>query len=85
MATETTTVVAPAKLTLSLRITGVRDDGFHLIDAEMVSLDLADRLTIAEGDGVEIVGVGGDEVVSRRVRYELEDEDDDDDEPSSPA
>jgi 4-diphosphocytidyl-2-C-methyl-D-erythritol kinase len=64
MATETTTVVAPAKLTLSLRITGVRDDGFHLIDAEMVSLDLADRLTIAEGDGVEIVGVGGDEVAA---------------------
>ena len=29
---------APAKLTLSLRITGVRDDGYHLIDAEMVSL-----------------------------------------------
>ena len=33
---------APAKLTLSLRITGVRDDGYHLIDAEMVSLDLHD-------------------------------------------
>ena len=28
---------APAKLTLSLRITGVRDDGYHLIDAEMVT------------------------------------------------
>ena len=49
-------VVAPAKLTVSLRITGVRDDGYHLIDAEMVSLDLADRLTISEGDGLEIVG-----------------------------
>lgn len=42
---------APAKLTLSLRITGVRADGFHLIDAEMVSLDLADRITITEGAG----------------------------------
>ena len=40
------TVEAPAKLTLSLRITGVRDDGYHLIDAEMVTLDLADLLTI---------------------------------------
>lgn len=38
-------VVAPAKLTVTLRVTGVRDDGYHLIDAEMVSLDLADRLT----------------------------------------
>ncbi len=37
---------APAKLTLSLRITGVRDDGYHEIDAEMVSLDLADELVI---------------------------------------
>ena len=39
---------APAKLTLSLRMTGVRSDGFHLIDAEMVSLDLADTLTFAD-------------------------------------
>lgn len=39
---------APAKLTLSLRVTGVRDDGYHLIDAEMVSLALADTLEIAE-------------------------------------
>ncbi len=47
---------APAKLTVSLRITGVRDDGYHLIDAEMVSLDLCDRLLISDGDGLEIVG-----------------------------
>ena len=46
-AMNTVTVEAPAKLTLSLRITGVRDDGYHLIDAEMVALDLADTLTIA--------------------------------------
>jgi 4-diphosphocytidyl-2-C-methyl-D-erythritol kinase len=39
-------VTAPAKLTLSLRITGVRDDGYHLIDAEMVTLDWHDTLTI---------------------------------------
>lgn len=40
------TVRAPAKLTRTLRITGVRDDGYHLIDAEMVTLDLSDTLTI---------------------------------------
>jgi len=45
-------LVAPAKLTLTLRVTGVRDDGFHLLDAEMVTLDLADRLEVDErGDG----------------------------------
>ena len=48
---------APAKLTLSLRITGVRDDGFHLIDAEMVSVDLWDTLTFDEGDGLTMTGV----------------------------
>jgi 4-diphosphocytidyl-2-C-methyl-D-erythritol kinase len=51
-----TTIDAPAKLTLSLRITGVRDDGYHLLDAEMVTIDLMDRLTFSEGDGLEIVG-----------------------------
>lgn len=45
---------APAKLTLSLRITGVRPDGFHLIEAEMVSLDLVDTLTFGPGDGLTV-------------------------------
>lgn len=49
-------ISAPAKLTVSLAMTGVRDDGYHLIDAEMVSLDLHDTLEISEGDGLEIVG-----------------------------
>jgi 4-diphosphocytidyl-2-C-methyl-D-erythritol kinase len=53
-------VVAPAKLTRSLRVTGVRADGLHLIDAEMVSLDLADRLTFDEGDGLEVRGAAPD-------------------------
>ena len=48
-------ILAPAKLTLSLRVTGVRADGYHLLDAEMVSLDLADELTFGEGSGFEIV------------------------------
>lgn len=40
------TLLAPAKLTLSLHIVGTRPDGYHLIEAEMVSLDLADELEI---------------------------------------
>ena len=49
-------VLAPAKLTLSLRVLGVRHDGFHELDSEMVSLDLADELYIdPDGDGLEIV------------------------------
>ncbi len=47
-----TTIDAPAKLTVSLRVTGVRPDGYHELEAEMVSLDLADTLVFAEdGDG----------------------------------
>ncbi len=51
---------ARAKLTLSLRVTGRRRDGYHLIDAEMVTLDLADTLTFSEGDGLEVLGVAPD-------------------------
>lgn len=43
------TLLAPAKLTLQLRVVGVRADGYHLIDAEMVSLAWADTLTITPG------------------------------------
>lgn len=48
-------LTAPAKLTVALRITGVRGDGYHVLDAEMVSVDLADTLEFGEGDGLEIV------------------------------
>ncbi len=50
------TLLAPAKLTVSLRITGVRDDGYHLLDAEMVSLTLADEVRIDDGDGLTVSG-----------------------------
>lgn len=69
------TVEAPAKLTLSLRITGIRSDGYHLIDAEMVSLDVGDRLVIdPDGDGLVVVrdGVvspgGTDDLVLRALQ-----------------
>jgi 4-diphosphocytidyl-2-C-methyl-D-erythritol kinase len=46
---------APAKLTLSLRVNGRREDGYHLLDAEMVTLDLADTLLFGPGEGIELV------------------------------
>lgn len=55
----TATVLAPAKVTLSLRITGVRADGYHEIDAEMVTVDLVDELTFADGDGLHVVDDAG--------------------------
>jgi 4-diphosphocytidyl-2-C-methyl-D-erythritol kinase len=72
--TETAVLTAPAKLTVSLRITGVRDDGYHLIDAEMVTLDLADTLVVGPGDGIvvsgaagELVPVGDDNLVAKAL------------------
>lgn len=57
-------LLARAKLTLSLRVTGVREDGYHLIDSEMVTLDLADRLTVSPGtEGFTVSGLGADGVV----------------------
>ncbi len=69
-------VQARAKLTLSLRITGVRADGYHLIDSEMVTVDLADVLQLGEGDSFTVTGLGagrevpaGDEnLVQRALR-----------------
>ncbi len=56
-------VFAPAKLTLSLRITGVRADGYHEIDAEMVTLDFGDRVDIvAGGSGVRMLDEAGQEL-----------------------
>ena len=67
---------APAKLTTSLRITGVRSDGYHLIDAEMVTLDFGDRLDVTpDGDGVEVVWedrrvvAGADDLVVRALGF----------------
>ena len=67
---------APAKLTLSLRLVGRRDDGLHLVDAEMVAIDLADRLHVSDGDALQVVPVGGglevvgggDNLVARALR-----------------
>ena len=51
---------APAKLTASLAVTGTRPDGYHLLDAEMVAVDLADQLVIdPSGSGLSVEGVGG--------------------------
>lgn len=50
---RTTRLVAPAKLTLSLRVLGVRPDGFHELEAEMVSVDLVDDLFI-DPNGIEL-------------------------------
>lgn len=54
---------APAKLNLSLRVTGRRDDGQHLLDSVFVLLELADRLLLMPGcSGLRVEGAGAREL-----------------------
>jgi 4-diphosphocytidyl-2-C-methyl-D-erythritol kinase len=70
-------VKAPAKLTLSLRIIRQRGDGLHLIDAEMVTLDWHDTLTIdpastglsADGPYAAGMPLGRANLVSKALRH----------------
>ena len=62
---------APAKLTVTLRVTGVRDDGFHLIDAEMVSLDLADKVWVDETAMATMVSYAGPHAVQVPFEHDL--------------
>lgn len=51
------TLAAPAKVNLSLRVLGRREDGFHDIETRMVPLALADQVRLAPGerDGIEFL------------------------------
>jgi 4-diphosphocytidyl-2-C-methyl-D-erythritol kinase len=73
-----TRLFAPAKLTLSLAVTGVRADGYHQLRSEMVSLSLADELTFTEGGTgltlvaepgtrAESLGGDGDNLITRAL------------------
>jgi 4-diphosphocytidyl-2-C-methyl-D-erythritol kinase len=70
------TLAAHAKLTLSLRVVGVRDDGYHLIDAEMISLALADgSIRTVSASGITVTGpfaagvpTTSDNLVARALR-----------------
>lgn len=54
---------APAKLNLSLRVVGRRPDGYHLLETEMVLLELADRLLLLPGaTGLRVEAPTGDEI-----------------------
>ena len=65
--------LAHAKLTTRLEVVGRREDGYHLLSAEMVSIDLADELEFGSGDGLEVIdavvwkGAGGDGAAASSV------------------
>lgn len=47
-------VLAPAKINLSLDVTGKRPDGYHNIETVMQAIDLYDEITITNNDSGEI-------------------------------
>lgn len=48
---------APAKLNLTLRVIGRREDGFHLLESDLVLLELADELLLLPGrSGLRVSG-----------------------------
>ena len=49
---------APAKVNLTLRVLGRRDDGYHEISSLVVFADFADRLTLSPGDELTLSVAG---------------------------
>lgn len=45
---------APAKINLSLKIVGLRDDGYHLIESLVLPIDLCDVIKLEKLEGSEI-------------------------------
>ena len=54
----TVEVFAPAKVNLTLHITGQRDDGYHLLDSLVVFAPVSDRLIIQEGNTLSLTVEG---------------------------
>lgn len=68
---------APAKINLTLHVTGQRADGYHLLDSLVVFADVGDRVEVAPGDGLSLtidgpmaagVPLGEDNLVLRAAR-----------------
>jgi len=71
---ETATAFAPAKINLSLHVTGQRADGYHLLDSLVVFAEIGDRVRVTPAEtthltvtGPRAAGVptGGDNLVLR--------------------
>jgi 4-diphosphocytidyl-2-C-methyl-D-erythritol kinase len=65
---------APAKINRELRVGRLRSDGYHEVHSRMVSIDLADRLTVEPADELRFscddpaVPAGDDNLVVRAAR-----------------
>ena len=48
------TVLAPAKLNLTLDVTGTRPDGYHTLDMIMQAVSLRERVTLRRSRGLSL-------------------------------
>ncbi|KUF09759.1 4-(cytidine 5'-diphospho)-2-C-methyl-D-erythritol kinase [Pseudoponticoccus marisrubri] len=49
---------APAKVNLTLHVTGRRDDGYHLLDSLVMFADIGDRVTVRPADEISLSVTG---------------------------
>jgi 4-diphosphocytidyl-2-C-methyl-D-erythritol kinase len=56
---KTIDVKAPAKVNLTLNITGRRSDGYHLLDSLFVFCDLADEISVEIADDLTLAQITG--------------------------
>lgn len=50
----TVKIFAPAKINLTLHVTGQRNDGYHLLDSLVMFADTGDHVSVAEGRGLTL-------------------------------
>ena len=66
-------VKAPAKVNLSLDITGTREDGYHLLKTVMQSIDLCDVVTVTddgkEGSGITVICDEDVPITEKNIAY----------------
>ena len=58
MSCRSVTREAHAKVNVFLRVLGVRDDGYHELESLVLPLELADSVTVEEGQGLEVEVTG---------------------------
>jgi 4-diphosphocytidyl-2-C-methyl-D-erythritol kinase len=60
-------VFAPAKINLALHVTGLRSDGYHILDMLVGFADVGDWLTIAPADAPRLTVLGGAHIAAPNI------------------
>ena len=58
MTSQAIEALAPAKINLSLHVTGQRADGYHLLDSLVMFADLGDRISLTPASSTSLMVTG---------------------------